>query len=120
MDTRNKILTLDAARQLPRGTLTLVTGYFDAMRAIDVRDLAGLDRPLAAAVLPLEGELMPQRARAEMVAALRVIDYVLTPNERDLDALFECLAPRTLVRLEALHTARIRELIQHVHGRQTR
>jgi bifunctional ADP-heptose synthase (sugar kinase/adenylyltransferase) len=120
MDTRNKILTLDSASQLARGTITLVTGYFDAIRAIDVRDLAGLDRPIVVAVLPLEAELMPQAARAEMVAALRMIDYVLTPNERDLDALIECLAPRVLVRLEAVHTARIRELIQHVHGRQTR
>ena len=120
MDTRSKILTVAAAARLPRSTVTLVTGYFDGLRAAHVRDLAALRGPLLIAVLPLADELLPQAARAEMVAALRVVDYVVTANERDLDALIECLAPRELVRLEAADTARIRQLIEHVHGRQTR
>ena len=120
MDTRNKILTLEAAMQLQPGSFTLATGHFDALYAAHVRELESLARPLAVAVVPLEDELMPQAARAEMVAALRMVDYVLIPKERDLDALIECLAPRKLVRLEAIHTARVRRLIEHVHGRQTR
>jgi hypothetical protein len=120
MDTRDKILTPQAAFQLPPRYVTLVTGHFDALYAAHLADLAPLTRPILAAVLPLEGELLAQRARAEMVAALRMIDYVLTPNEGDLDALIERLAPRELVRLEAVHSARVRQLIQHVHRRHLR
>ena len=120
MDTRSKILSLDAALRLPRGTVTLVSGYFDALRAGHARDLAGLRGPLLVAVLPLVGELLPQAARAEMVAALRVVDYVVIANEKDLDALIARLAPRELVRLEAADAARVRQLRDHVHSRQIR
>jgi len=120
MDTRSKILTLDAALRLPRGTVTLAAGYFDALRAVHVRDLTPLAAPLLVAVLPCVDELLPQAARAEMVAALRMVDYVVIANEKDLDALIECLAPRELVRLEAADTARVRQLRDHVHGRQSR
>jgi hypothetical protein len=119
MDTRSKILTFDAALRLPRGAVTLVSGYFDALRAAHVRDLTGLGAPLLAAVLPCDGELFPQSARAEMVAALRVIDYVVITNEKDLDALIECLAPRELRRLEAADAARVRQLRDHVQTRKT-
>jgi len=120
MDTRTKILTLDAALRLPRGTLTLVTGSFDALRAAHVRDLATLPRPVLAVVLPLADELLPQPARAEMAAALRVIDYVVIAGNQDLDALIEALLPRELVRMEAGDAARIQQLIEHVHRRQIR
>jgi hypothetical protein len=53
-----------------------------------------------------------------MTAALRVIDYVVIANERDLDALMERLAPRETVRLETSDAARTRQLIEHVHGRK--
>ena len=46
MDTRSKILTLDDALRLPRGTLTLVSGGFDALRALHVREFALLQRPI--------------------------------------------------------------------------
>jgi len=120
MDTRSKILTMDAALRLPRGSVTLAAGYFDALRAAHTRDLAALPRPVLAVVFPLAGELLPQRARAEMAAALRMIDYVVIAENRDLDALVEALAPRELVRLEARDTARTQQLIEHVHRRQTR
>ena len=120
MDTRSKILDLDAALRLPRGTVTLVSGYFDALRAAHVRDLGGLHPPLLVAVLPLDGELLPQAARAEMVAALRMVDYVVIANEKELDALIEGLSPRELVRLEAADAARVRQLIEHVHATRNR
>jgi hypothetical protein len=120
MDTRNKILTLDAALRLPRGTLTLVTSSFDALRTTHVRDLATLPRPVLAVVLPLADELLPQPARAEMAAALRVIDYVVIAGNQDLDALIKALLPRELVRMETGDAARIQQLIEHVHRRQIR
>ena len=121
MDTRSKILTLDqAAAALGSCGVTVVTGYFDGLRAADVRELAALPRPLLAIVLPVQNELLNQRARAEMAAALRVIDYVVIANESDLDALLERLSPRELVRLETAHAAHVHELIEHVRARQIR
>ena len=118
MDTRSKILSRDEALRLPRDTVTLVSGYFDGLRAAHVQDLAALRAPVLVAVLPLDGELLPQSARAEMVAALRMVEYVVIANEKELDALIEGLAPRELVRLEAADAARVRQLKDHVQGRQ--
>ena len=120
MDTRNKILTLEAAFRLPRGELSVIAGYFDALRAAHIQELTALARPLLAVVLPRTNELLPQRARAEMTAALRVIDYVVTADNRDLDALVEALAPREFVRVEERDRALVQQLIEHVHSRQTR
>ena len=120
MDTRNKILTLDAALRLPRGSVTVAAGYFDALRAPHVRHLAALEAPVLAVVLPREGELVAQSARAEMVAALRMIDYVMIAKNKDLDALIEILAPRRLLHLEDRDTALVQQLIDHVHSRQSR
>lgn len=120
MDTRSKILTWDAALCLPRGSVTLVAGYFDALRASHVRDLATLERPVLAVVLPFADELVPQPARAEMVAALRMIDYVMIAKTNDLDALIGHLAPRRTLRLEDRDAALVQQLIQHVHSRQNR
>ena len=124
MDTRNKILSPEAA---PRGC-TVVTGAFDVMLAADARQLAGIreshpDRPILVVVLPLPEELLPQRARAELVAALRMVDYVVTADDAApgaaTDALLASLEPAQLVRLEEVHAARKRQLMEHVHRRQT-
>jgi hypothetical protein len=117
MDTRNKILSPEAA---PRGC-TVVTGAFDVVLAADARQLAEIreshpGRPLLVVVLPLSEELLPKRARAELVAALRMVDYVVTADD---DALLASLEPVQLVRLEEVHAARKRQLMEHVHRRQT-
>ena len=122
MDTRSKILTLEAALQLPP-PLTVVTGYFDVLRAAHVRDLQearGLDpgRRLLVVVLPGAETLLDQRARAELVAALRVVDYVVTAEDRDLDRLIAAIPPSHLVRLEAADERRSRQLMEHVRSRQ--
>jgi hypothetical protein len=116
LDSRSKIVTADAA---PPGC-TVVTGYFDVMLAAHVRELATLPRPLLAVILPLERELLPQRARAELAAGLRIIDYVVIAEDPDADALCERLRAAQIVRLEASHAHLTRQLIEHVHKRQTR
>jgi hypothetical protein len=120
MDTRSKILSFQAA---PRAC-TVVTGAFDPLLAEDARELAEVrashpDRPLLVVVLPLSQELLPLRARAELVAALRMIDYVVTAHEIDPDALLRALKPALLVRLEDAQAVRKRQLIEHVHHRQS-
>ena len=124
MDTRSKILSRDAALELPP-PLTLVTGYFDILRAEHARELQqARDRapahPLMVVVLTGPNPLLSARARAELVAALRMVDYVVTADDGDRDRLIEALKPAQLVRLEAADQRRARQLMEHVQRRQTR
>jgi bifunctional ADP-heptose synthase (sugar kinase/adenylyltransferase) len=119
MDTRSKILSVAAALEL-RPPVAIATGYFDVLRAADARELARVrHHPLLVVVLPLANEILSQRARAEMVAALRVVDYVVIADDGDLDRLIDSLRPAEFVRLEAEHALFVRQLIEHVHRRQT-
>jgi len=125
MDTRTKILTLEVARALRAPSPAIVTGYFDILRAEDAREIEDVRRRTAAAtlvafVLPSSAALLSQHARAEMAAAFRVIDYVVTGDERDLATLIGALQPLGVVRLEDGEARRYREFVQHVHRRQTR
>jgi bifunctional ADP-heptose synthase (sugar kinase/adenylyltransferase) len=119
VDTRSKILTLAAAFEL-RPPVAIATGYFDVLRAGDARELAAVrHHPLLVVVLPLNNQILSQRARAEMVAALRVVDYVVTADHGELDKLIESLKPVEFVRLEAAEARRTRQLMEHVDRRQT-
>jgi glycerol-3-phosphate cytidylyltransferase-like family protein len=123
MDTRSKILTLADAASLA-GPLAIVTGYFDVLRAAHIRALVELHRraggaKLLAVVLPAPDEILAQRARAELVAALRVIDYVVIADAAEAHRLADSLQPVEIVRLEAADARRARELREHVHRRQT-
>src|SRR5690242_17882156 len=78
VDTRSKILTLEEAERLP-GPLTLVTGYFDILRAEHARELQQVrDRTpggvVLVAILTCPDETIEIGARAELVAALRMLD----------------------------------------------
>jgi bifunctional ADP-heptose synthase (sugar kinase/adenylyltransferase) len=121
MDTRSKILSGSLA--LPPGPCLLVTGHFDVLRAAHVRDLAQARNrtpPCPLVVLISQGRepLLPLAARAELVAALRMVDYVLTADDRDVDALIEALEPALLVRLEPEDVRRVSLLKEHVQRRQ--
>jgi len=122
VDTRSKILT--SADSLPR-PFTLVSGYFDVLRAEHVREFARVCdrtsiRPVVVVVLPCPEELLSQRARAELVAALRMVDYVLTGDYEDLSRIIERLKPAHVVRLEDADQRRTGRLIEHVQRGQTR
>ena len=125
MDTRTKILTSAAAAALePARPLLLVTGYFDILRAEHARSLTeARERTGAQSVLavvrPLAAEIVPQAARAEMVAALRVVDYVLPAENDDWESVAGALQPVETVRLEEADARRTRQLIEHVHRRQS-
>jgi glycerol-3-phosphate cytidylyltransferase-like family protein len=79
VDTRSKIL--ETAPSSFRRPLLLVTGYFDVLRAEHARRLRQAREDAGASTVMVivrrrAGELLSQRARAEMVAALRGVDYV--------------------------------------------
>jgi glycerol-3-phosphate cytidylyltransferase-like family protein len=75
---------------------------------------------LLAVVLPMEDAVLDQRARTELAAALRMVDYVVIANHEEAHALIDALQPARLVRLEAADEGRIRQLREHVRRRQTR
>jgi glycerol-3-phosphate cytidylyltransferase-like family protein len=119
VDTRNKIVDPGA---IPAGTApTVVTGYFDVLRADHIRDLEAAKRQgtkLAVLVLERPQAVLGQRARAELVAALRMVDYVLTVENADAERLIESLQPAVAVRLEEQEEQRSRQLKEHVQHRQ--
>jgi hypothetical protein len=113
MDTRSKILTAPAVLSLGR-RLAVATGTFNPLLAADACELEALrersgDAALLAVVLPADPELLPLPARAEMVAALSVVDYVFA-GDAGLIAGFEPvmvanLPDRTAVLLEQVAAA---------------
>ena len=115
MNTRSKIV--DAAACRGDGPVTAVTGYFDPLLAWHARELEsirGRAGRLAVVVLPLAGELLPQRARAVLVAALRMTDYVVIADNEDLDRLLAEIKPAEIVRLQDDDLRRRGELMEHV------
>lgn len=96
--------------------MILVTGYFDLLRVEDARQLVDVSsrRPGALLVVAIRGtgEVLDPHARAELVAAVRVVDYVLTVHEDDLDGLIERLKPVEVVHLERADLRRTRRLIE--------
>ena len=115
MDTRSKILPSGEAAAVAAG-MTAVTGYFEPVGLAE-----GLPpgEEIVAVVLPSGDELLPQRARAELAAALQAVRYVVMSQASDGAPELAALRPARVVRLEALHTRRARELRARVldtHG----
>ena len=111
MDTRVKIIDASAARRLAQSGATVVSGCFDPLTAAHARRLAELKRegvPLVVLIAESPDEILPARARAELVAALAVVDGVVE---------FADGIPAA-VRLEQEDQARRAALVEHVHARQ--
>jgi bifunctional ADP-heptose synthase (sugar kinase/adenylyltransferase) len=118
MDTRSKILTPAAARLLPL-PLAVATGYFEILRAGLVRALLAArveaaEAAIVVVVLPLANGAQDPRARAELAAGLRMVDYVVIAGEEDPRALIESLGPVATVHLEETEARRARELRERV------
>jgi hypothetical protein len=126
MDTRAKIIDLEAAAGIAAGLrrggarIRLAAGYFDVLTPGLVRRFQSLGEggPVFAAVLDPDAPLLGARARAELAAALRVIDYVFPIADGDLERAIEKIGPDEVIREEAADRRRSRGLIEHVHGRQ--
>ncbi len=124
MDTRTKILstqqavaTAQSLREAGR-KVCVVTGYFDPLLAAHARRLAASRDhadALMAVVCSPDRPILAARARAELVAALAVVDYVVLAE----DGLVEALrgAGAAVERHEDLDEQITRELIAHVQRR---
>jgi bifunctional ADP-heptose synthase (sugar kinase/adenylyltransferase) len=84
LDTRSKIIPLEQAQERLRDkSACWVSGDFDPLLAEHVRRLrehVAPGRLLIVEVKNLAKPLLPQRARAELVAALTMVDYVVLGN----------------------------------------
>jgi bifunctional ADP-heptose synthase (sugar kinase/adenylyltransferase) len=108
VDSRLKIVLPEG---LPSGA-RLVSGYFDPLLAVHAAWLAearGSARKLAVIVKDPPVPILPARARAELVAALKVVDFVVL----DSPAL-----PAADVQLEQRDATAAAAFVAHVHQRQ--
>jgi hypothetical protein len=111
VNTLLKIIDSEEAARLAADGATLVSGYFDPLVASHARRLAELkrdDAPLVVIIASPRQPILLPRARAELVASLRVVDYVTEMSEN--------LVPQ--IRLEHEHEQRFETLLAHVHARQ--
>lgn len=80
MDTRSKLTNLADAAGLT--VETLVVGYFDPVLAAHVARLTGLGGPVTVSLVDPPDEILPARARAELVAALACVERVIPGDAR--------------------------------------
>ena len=120
MDTRTKILDAEAAiaaagaARRAGKTVKLVAGTFDpllAAHARRLREIAEEGAVLFAAIQEPVAPLVALRARAELVAALGVVDYVVLGDAP--------LRPDEVYREESADAGRTRDLIRNVQDRQS-
>jgi glycerol-3-phosphate cytidylyltransferase-like family protein len=110
LDTRTKIVSTEEAARIAAAGATVVSGYFDPLVASHAGRLAELKRegaPLLVLIATPEHAILPARARAELVAALRVVDFVAE----------SCRVARDY-QLEQEDMNRLAGLIERVHARQ--
>jgi len=127
LDTRKKILTatqaVDTVRRLRAEgrSVRLVTGWFDPLIAAHARRLEQLREGTARVMVIVTDPfrpILPARARAELVAALSVVDFVLLSEEERLEELLARLEATEVLRGEAADETLTRQLIHHVQTRQ--
>jgi hypothetical protein len=111
VDTRTKIVSTDEAVRASQGGALIVSGYFDPMTAAHAERLEALkqsNQRLLVLIATPDDPILPARARAELIAALRIVDHVAEYTEE--------IVPH--VRLEQEDRERRERLIEHVHARQ--
>jgi bifunctional ADP-heptose synthase (sugar kinase/adenylyltransferase) len=84
LDTRTKIIPLhELQERLQRRPAQWVSGHFDPLLSEHVRRLGQASEPAQLLVVEVTNPpqpLLAQRARAELVAALSMVDYVVLGN----------------------------------------
>jgi glycerol-3-phosphate cytidylyltransferase-like family protein len=126
LDTRTKILDLNEAEDFLRTRLgaepavKVVVAYCDPMVASHVRRLKKIARNgrLIVLVSSPTHPILPVEARAELVAALDVVEKVIAVQPSKLRDLLRLVPGEFLVMEQAGDAERTDELVRHVHARQ--
>lgn len=128
MDTRTKVIgaaaALEAARRVRASgkRVKLVKGCFDPLLAAQARRLRELADPASAlfvAICEPAHPILPARARAELVAALAMVDYVILAEAPASDGFPDGLEPDETEREEAADERLTENLIRHVQSRHS-
>jgi hypothetical protein len=124
VDTRIKIITAGEAEQLAAySSPRVVSGYFNPLRAEHARLLSeaarGNGRPLMVVVRPADPALLDSRARAELVAALAVVDYVVPIESDRLPAWVDSIHHADRLDIESVDESLTRSLVNRVRGRHS-
>jgi glycerol-3-phosphate cytidylyltransferase-like family protein len=126
MDTRTKIIEPGcAAARLQKlrdqgGRAKVVTGYFDVLVAEHIqrlREIGCAPGALFVIILDPPAPLLGARARAELVAALAMVDYVVPAARQAAAELLDRFAASEIVREESADLLRAERLSQHVQRR---
>jgi D-beta-D-heptose 7-phosphate kinase/D-beta-D-heptose 1-phosphate adenosyltransferase len=127
LDTREKILTATQAVETVRRLraegwrVMFATGWFDPLIAAHALRLEQL-RDGAARVMVIVTDpacpILPARARAELVAALSAVDFVVPSEEERLEDILTRLEATEVLRGEAADETLTEQLIRHVQTRQ--
>lgn len=100
-----------AASAIPPGSYAVVTGYFDPLTADHARRLAQIRAAHEKLIVVVNGGddgILPSSARAELIAALAVVDYVVIGETPDAVAIYHD---------EPEHEQLLNELVAHVGRR---
>ena len=110
MDTRSKILDSSGALKhlscLGHSSFLIARGSFDILRAEHCRRLAQDKAEPEKLIVLVAADENPRRTvldaqtRAELVAALRVVDYVVICGEAEANGLISSLSPARVVEPE--------------------
>jgi D-glycero-beta-D-manno-heptose 1-phosphate adenylyltransferase len=128
VDTRTKILSPAAATEAAAACrsagkrICAVSGYHDPLTAGHARLLAAAGEPGGALFIIVADPprpVLPARARAELVAGLAIVDYVVLPGGEGADSVLETLNADVVYREEAADQRRTADLIRHVQSRQS-
>lgn len=128
MDTRSKILDWPAAEQRIRNALRgssprpVITGHFDPLLAAHVarlHEIAGDRHRLLVIVTDPPRPLLPAQARAELVAALGVVEFVALAPASGLDELLASAPEGAVVREESADSLRAAEFAARVRERHS-
>lgn len=125
-DTRHKIISPAqagaVASEVRRGgarTVAFVT-HLEVLRAGHVRELERLAATtpgkLFVVVTNAASPLVPLEARAELAAALRMVDYVI-PSPEGAEPVLAAIQPDATVHDEEEDRGRTRQLMEHVRSR---
>jgi bifunctional ADP-heptose synthase (sugar kinase/adenylyltransferase) len=119
LDSRQKIIDPEQAQALAEANseLRVVTGYFDPLLAAHAEALARTGCGLLVLVVSPADPLLPVRARAELVAALRCVDWVVPLNDDVLPEWVVAVPPGRLIRREREDQERRDAFLRRVYER---
>jgi hypothetical protein len=112
LDTRTKIVAPEQAGS--RTAQTFLRGYFDPLLAAHAKIIGQLPGPVAVLLADPPDPLLPARSRAELVAALRGVSYVVLPLDDG-----SAFTPPNVDIVDELSAdlERRQSLVSHVHRR---